>query len=430
MVSKVAPALDEEGQRMLKERDTAALATAYQACLRLQQLRKPDNLSNEVIDVIESLGYKISKILLIDEAAGQLKPFAIRKNAKTSRKSNQPAASTTTLPLGEGLVGSVARSGNAVRIGDVRRVKTEFEGSQGVRSLLCVPMHVGERVIGVVTAEEPKKNAFSEQDEKILGVLADSIGVAIENANIFSQVRRYAAEQEQRVAARTSELESVIAQLDETKVERKITVEALRLSDERYKALVERLPLVIYTTERISSRRTLYVGPEIERKLGYSPVEWTSKTVLWFASLHPDDRDRVLNEIAEAKTSGADSLSLEYRLVGRDGSTFWFRDEAGIIRDEGGRRFALEGLMLDITDQKLEVQARLNRIEKLIKENNNLRDLNEGLSAFSHMVAHDLKNPLAILLGFAEVLKQDYVGGKDELLSQAITAIVQNAQRM
>jgi len=430
MVSKLVTAVDGEDRIMQKERDSAELATAYQACLRLQQLRKPENLSSEVIDIIDSLGYKIAKIYLIDEVAGQLKSFATRTQNQSGRRGGQETIESAAIPVGEGIVGSVAKSGRAVRIGDVRRERRQYEGGRDARSLLCVPMRVAKRVVGVVTVEESKRNAFSDQDEEIFEILADSIALAIENANLFSQVRRYATEQEHRVAARTSELESVIAQLDETRVERKITVEALRLSDERYRTLVERLPIVIYTTERISSRRTLYVGPEVEQKLGYSPTEWTSKTVLWFASLHPDDRDRVLNEIADAKMGEEATLSLEYRLLGRDGKTFWFRDEAVIIRDEGGRRFALEGLMLDITEQKLEVQARLSRIEKLIKSNNDLRDQNEGLSAFSHMVAHDLKNPLAILLGFAEVLKQDYVGGDDELLSQAVTAIVDNGLRI
>ncbi len=432
MIGKHVPAVGGESQIMLEERDSAALAKAYQACLGLQHLKTPERLSEQVIDILEqTLGYDNAEVLLVNEIAGRLKPFATGKRRRTGGQGDRSAVESAPIRMGEGVVGSVAKSGQAVRIGDMRQERRRFEGSPDVRSLLSVPMRVGSRVIGVINVEGSQIDAFSDQDQQIVGFVADQIGVAIENANLFSQVRRYASEQEQRVAARTAELESVIAQLEQQKLERKITSEALRLSDERYRSLVERLPIVIYTTERISSRRTLYVGPEVESKLGYSPTEWTSKTVLWFASLHPDDRDRVINAIADVKDGEADTLSLEYRLLGRDGQVFWFRDEAAVIRNEGGRSFALDGLMLDITNQKLEVQARLSRIEKLMKENNDLEDLNEGLSAFSHMVAHDLKNPLAILLGFAEILKQDYVGdNKDQLLSQGIMAIVDNGLRI
>jgi PAS domain S-box-containing protein len=431
MIGNLVPAIDGESQIMPEERDSVALATAYQTCLRLQHLKTPERLSQEIIAIIEeSLGYRNAEVLLVDEVAGRLKPFATGKQKLSLDHSAQGILESAPMRIGEGVVGSVAKSGQAIRIGDIRQEPKYIDGREDVRSLLCVPMRVGERVIGTITVEGSQLDAFTDQDQEVISVVADQVGVAIENANLFAQVRRYASEQEQRVAARTAELETIIAQLEQQTAERKITDEALLLSETRYRSLVKRLPIVIYTTERISSRRTLYVSPEVESKLGYSPTEWTSKTVLWFASLHQDDRDRVLTSIANAKAGEEQSLSLEYRLYGRDGQVFWFRDEAEIVRGEGGRRFALQGVMLDITDHKLEVEAHTNRIKGLNKTNSDLQAQNEGLSAFSHMVAHDLKNPLAILLGFAEVLKQDYVGGEDELLTQAISSIVENGLRM
>ncbi|HET6446084.1 MAG TPA: ATP-binding protein [candidate division Zixibacteria bacterium] len=424
-------AIDGEGQIMLEDRDSAALANAYQACLRLQHIRTPERLSQEIASIVEgTLGYEKANVFLVDEVAGRLKPFTTRKRRSSDEQTAQSGLESTPIRIGEGVVGSVAKSGQAVRIGDVRKESRYIDERENTRSLLCVPMRVGDRVIGVISVNGSHLDAFSDRDEEVVSIVADQVGVAIENANLFSQIRRYAAEQEQRVAARTSELESVIAQLEQLKVERKITAEALRLSDERFRSLVERLPIIIYTTERISSRRTLYVSPEVERKLGYSPTEWTSKTVLWFASLHPDDRDRVLNAIANAKASEERWLSMEYRLFGRDGQVFWFRDEAELIRDDGGRRFALDGLMLDITDQKLKERSNSRLMKELDSKNEDLQAQNDGLSAFSHMVAHDLKNPLAILLGFAELLRQDYGAGDDLLLSQGVTAIADNGLRM
>jgi PAS domain S-box-containing protein len=431
MIGNLVPAIDGESQNMPEERDSAALATAYQTCLRLQHLKTPERLSQEIIAIIEeSLGYENAEVLLVDEVAGRLKPFATGKQKLNVGHSAQGIPESTPMRVGEGVVGSVAKSGQAIRIGDIRRETRYIEGREDVRSLLCVPMRVGERIIGTITVEGSQLDAFADQDQEVVSIVADQVGVAIENANLFAQVRRFASEQEQRVAARTAELETVITQLEQQKAERKITDEALLLSETRYRSIVERLPIVIYTTERISSRRTLYVSPEVESKLGYSPTEWTSKTVLWFASLHQEDRDRVLNSIANAKAGEELSLSLEYRLFGRDGQVFWFRDEAEIVRGEGGRRFALQGIMLDITDHKLEVEANTNRIKGLNKTNSDLQNQNEGLTAFSYMVAHDLKNPLAILLGFAEMLKHDYVGGEDELLAQGVASIVENGLRM
>jgi signal transduction histidine kinase len=67
------------------------------------------------------------------------------------------------------------------------------------------------------------------------------------------------------------------------------------------------------------------------------------------------------------------------------------------------------------------------RFRVMVKE---LQAQNEELNAFNHTVAHDLKNPLSILLGFAEVLSQDYGGGADEVLDQGIRVILENGRRM
>jgi signal transduction histidine kinase len=59
-----------------------------------------------------------------------------------------------------------------------------------------------------------------------------------------------------------------------------------------------------------------------------------------------------------------------------------------------------------------------------------LRAQVEELNAFNHMVAHDLKNPLSILLGFADLLAHDYAANEDEVLDQAIRVIAENGRRI
>jgi two-component system sensor histidine kinase/response regulator len=67
------------------------------------------------------------------------------------------------------------------------------------------------------------------------------------------------------------------------------------------------------------------------------------------------------------------------------------------------------------------------RFRAIVKE---LQAQNEELNAFNHTVAHDLKNPLSILIGFAEVLAQDYGEGDDEVLAQGIRVILENGRRI
>ena len=61
-------------------------------------------------------------------------------------------------------------------------------------SWLGVPVVAGDRVIGVINLDRPSANAFSEADERLLSTLASSMGVALENARLFSETRQRNAE--------------------------------------------------------------------------------------------------------------------------------------------------------------------------------------------------------------------------------------------
>lgn len=212
--------------------------------------------------------------------------------------------------------------------------------------------------------------------------------------------------------------------------ERQRVAKALQQSEAKYRTLVEQLPAIIYISERVGSRHMVYVSPQIKAMLGYSPDEWTSSDELWHASLHPDDRSRVLSVLAAGEAAESTSLSIEYRLHSRDRQVRWFRDESEVVQDVDGQPLFLQGVMMDITARK-EVEAAVQqRNEELAELNEMLMAQNEELNAFNHTVAHDLKNPLAIILGFAEVLSHEHSGGDDETLSQSVEVILENARRM
>ena len=58
----------------------------------------------------------------------------------------------------------------------------------------------GGRVLGVVTLDRPEPFGFSESDERLLGTLASSMGVALENARLFDETKRLLTETDERAA--------------------------------------------------------------------------------------------------------------------------------------------------------------------------------------------------------------------------------------
>lgn len=127
-------------------------------------------------------------------------------------------------------------------------------------------------------------------------------------------------------------------------------------AETRYRGLVERLPLATYISYPGDTGEWLYVSPQIESLLGFSPEEWMDDSALWVSRLHPEDRERVLSEEARpehfALSSRAHMLEPdEYRMIARDGRTVWVRDEAVLIEDEPGRPL-FHGVLMNVTDRR------------------------------------------------------------------------------
>jgi PAS domain S-box-containing protein len=130
--------------------------------------------------------------------------------------------------------------------------------------------------------------------------------------------------------------------------------DALRESEQRYRELVERLPGIVYIDEPGALGR--YISPQIESILGYSADEWLSDPERWHDALHPDDRERAVAELAVGEASG-ERFTSEYRLLARDGSVVWFRDEATPAVHADGRML-VQGVMFDVTRER-EIEAEL-----------------------------------------------------------------------
>jgi len=132
--------------------------------------------------------------------------------------------------------------------------------------------------------------------------------------------------------------------------------------ERRYRVLVEQLPLVLYIDALDETSSNIFTSEQIEPLLGYSVEEWRDDPDLFVRTLHPDDRERVL--AAHARTHKThEPLSLEYRLVARDGRVVHVRDEGVIVLGDEGEPLYLQGYVLDITaERELQEQLRMQAL--------------------------------------------------------------------
>ena len=248
--------------------------------------------------------------------------------------------------LGEGLTSRILQSRAPLLLN--QDAQFEALGTRGVgtlaRSFLGVPIVLGEQAIGVISVQSTTAvGRFGEADSRLLATIAANVGIALQNARLYRESRRQAEE----MAA---------------------LAESQREAEQRYRRLVEELPLAVYIDPAIPLGDALYVSPPIERLFGYPAAAWLEGG-LFERILHPDDRDRVLEDHGAAFREDRESWAFEYRLIAADGRTVWVRDEAIVVRDENGVAEHVQGFLIDITDQTLataEVRRQKQYFESLV----------------------------------------------------------------
>jgi len=202
----------------------------------------------------------------------------------------------------------------------------------------------------------------------------------------------------------------------------------LREAEERYRALVEQTPAVTYIDD-VDTPRTVYISPQVERLLGYPAAEFTGAEPLWPWILHPDDRERLI-ELSERADRTHEPFNEEYRMVAKDGRIVWVHDQSVLIRDEHGEARYWQGVWIDVTERKR--AAELERaLEVERREAAELRALDEMKNTFLQAVSHDLRTPLAAILGLAVTIEKQRVGGDEAAeLSSRIAANARKLDRM
>jgi PAS domain S-box-containing protein len=137
---------------------------------------------------------------------------------------------------------------------------------------------------------------------------------------------------------------------------------------------LENLDAVMWEADPVTFQFT-YVSRGAERFLGYTLEHWLTRPAFWVDVLHPDDRERAVNECQIAVQEGRDH-DFEYRVVAADGRVLWVRDLVRVISNASGQAIGLHGVMLDITERK----------RKDFEANERHR---AAIVAFAHQIAAD-----------------------------------------
>ncbi|SDZ87118.1 PAS domain S-box-containing protein [Haloplanus vescus] len=142
-----------------------------------------------------------------------------------------------------------------------------------------------------------------------------------------------------------------------------------------------------------------YISAGFEDIWGLPPDEVMDDITVLLDAIHPDDRDRVRANI-EASAQGLRDEAYEGRVVQPDGSIRWVLTQQALVRDDDGEIAEVVGICTDITEQKRREQE---------------------LELLNRIVRHDIRNDMAVVLGWMEIL-QDHVDADGREYVQKILA--------
>jgi len=281
-------------------------------------------LSNALQRIISSQQYQLGGIFVTQGDGHTLRLFA------ASGYSTRITETFSTLNLLEGISGLVGKTNQLVAFDlddypSYLPYRTLFE-SEKIFSNAFVPLLSKGNVVGVLHVGRKRSQIKSDSDMRFLNAVANQLGVAIENAQLYQRIKQ---------------------------------------SEERYRSVLESISDVVYKAS--SAGETLFISPNVERLVGYRPTEFYQRKGLWLSLIHPEDRRSVEDLMRQ---SGADSQhrSIEYRVLPRGRAEYiWIRDSMTVTTDGEGNVVELYGIISTITEQK-KLEREIRESEQMLRK--------------------------------------------------------------
>jgi signal transduction histidine kinase len=345
---------------------------------------------------------------------------------------------------GEGVAGYALATRQLVNVPDVLADERYVPGDPTVhfRSLLVAPLFIQDRLLGTLSLTSKRVNAFSTIDEAVIGLVADQVAVALDNAHAFT-ARRQAEEALRRYAERLK-----------TRLEIDQSILAARLPETIAVAAIHRI------RQLIPCQRVLVMAVAESGRIAMLAAESASEIepVGDIAIYREMLRERTLNSgwVHGVENLGASSphsplqeslyaqgvcsyvaapLFIQGELVGtlnlESTRPRAFTPDHIAIASEVAASLAIAIRQARLYEQAQQEITERRQAEAMLRQYAaDLESRNAELDAFAHTVAHDLRNPVTFITGYAQVLEHKYQELPDETVQQFLRSIAQGGRKL
>jgi PAS domain S-box-containing protein len=163
----------------------------------------------------------------------------------------------------------------------------------------------------------------------------------------------------------------------------KQTENALKESEEKYRALTENTSDILFSTDMTGI--ITYVSPQVN-KYGFLEEEMIGKSLRIF--IHPADVDQVESKLSSELKEGAQFV-FQFRILDKWGTTYWFEEKSSLRLDLSGKPIGIYGILRDVTERQ--------RVEDAIGI------ANKKLNLMNQITRHDILNTITGLFGCVDM---------------------------
>jgi PAS domain S-box-containing protein len=265
----------------------------------------------------------------------------------------------TEIPIVQGVIGRVVRSGMPLLIKDVQSDPAFLGAISGIVSEIAVPLFDQGQVVGVLNVESRDPDVLGEPDLQLLLTVSANVNIVIERARLYTAVRE---------------------------------------SEQKYRSVMDTIQEVVFQTD--ARGIWTFLNPAWAEITGFSVAETIGRA--WRAYVYAEDHAQARALISPLIRRERTEAHGELRFSTRAGEIRWIEFFARLTIGHDDQALGISGTLIDITGRKA-ADAERKALEHKLLETQKL----ESLGVLAGGIAHDFNNLLMAILGNAELALLD-----------------------